>query len=208
MNDAAILSTKYSGIVVKVATSANPFFFALVQEALLKIHGKPVGRRLIEDIRTRGTPNPIQGFKVAICPPRLIRATGPGAPTDFTPGSKAVRASEDKAVWHHGPAHGPTATQRPGPGSSTAVFWNPNVISTPDGSRPTFIGLAHELIHARRNLLGIAEAAWEREEQATVGLNFNGDDITENAIRAEHGLPRRLSYGDIRDEFAYLADRF
>jgi hypothetical protein len=194
MNGFEIHRTKYRGIVVKVVTKEHPFFFPLVQEALLKIYGKPTGRKLIDDIQARGSASPTLGYKVAILVPSQIRAAAAGSAPDFTPGSKAVRANEINAVW---------LDRRPrGAGTSTAIFWNPNVITTPDGSRPAFIGLAHELIHARRNLLGVAAKDWAAEEERTVGLNFTGDDVTENAIRAEHGLPARVSYGDIHDNFA------
>src|SRR6202022_3470050 len=39
-------------------------------------------------------------------------------------------------------------------GSVSAVTWNPQKKWTPDGKRPEFIGLVHELEHARRNLYG------------------------------------------------------
>ena len=195
VDQAEIFPTRCSGIVVKVVSRDHPFFFAMVQEALGRIYSRPVGRQLIDDIQQRAVPNPTLGYKVAILLPRQpIRAAPAGAAADFTPGSKAVRAREDHAVW--------LERRQRGPGSATAIFWNPNVITTPDGARPAFIGLAHELIHARRNLLGIAAADWVIEEESTVGLNNAGGDITENAIRAEHGIPMRVRYGDIHDNFA------
>lgn len=195
MQQPEIFPTQIPGIVVKVATKDHPFFFSLVREALGRIYSRPVGRALLDDIQRRAAPNPTLGYKVAILLPHgEIRAAAPGSAPDFTPGSKAVRAREDHAVWLERRARGS--------GSATAIFWNPNVITTPDGSRPAFIGLAHELIHAQRNLLGIASADWAREEEQTVGLNNTGGDVTENAIRAEHGIPRRVSYGDIHDNFA------
>ena len=36
----------------------------------------------------------------------------------------------------------------------SAIKWNPQQTVTPDGKRPPFIGLAHEMIHARHNLKG------------------------------------------------------
>ena len=90
--------------------------------------------------------------------------------------------------------------------------------------RPAFIGLAHEFIHADRSMRGDAIYYGEeadiqyqvarversdgsgydylyetqtnkKEELATVGLGYNGlNDITENMIRAEHGLKLRGAY--------------
>jgi len=92
--------------------------------------------------------------------------------------------------------------------------------------RPPFIGLAHELIHARRNLLGIGYLNDNKtEELHTVGLSLLGSPvgvtqhdrrrlgaITENDIRAEHGIEPRMRYtfsdGAIVDEFAHLTGFF
>lgn len=90
--------------------------------------------------------------------------------------------------------------------------------------RPMFIGLAHEFIHADRDVRGVSLTGWvdyqyvreerpytfgsissqnsiyslgraPREELATVGIQYNSDvDITENMIRAEHGLWLRGAY--------------
>ena len=113
------------------------------------------------------------------------------------------------------------------------IYFNPNLnpeIWTIDentgavylATRPTFIGLAHELIHADRDIRGtyidlsqetsFSYNYWHDgwfyssiknrslyvpdEELATIGLMYNDWywDITENAIRAEHGLPLRGAY--------------
>ncbi|MDE7345751.1 MAG: hypothetical protein K2N48_03305 [Muribaculaceae bacterium] len=116
-----------------------------------------------------------------------------------------------------------------GKGTNTTVLFNSD--SNPDipifdkktsrvisGSRPSYIGLAHEMIHAERDMRGVSfdtseeeyhsftnlhgEADVERipkEESATVGFNHiikNG--ITENAIRQELGLPLRGTYRSYR----------
>jgi hypothetical protein len=84
---------------------------------------------------------------------------------------------------------------------------------------PTFILLAHELIHADRHMRGVSEAMTQNdsityrisdtsnftnrrrvtdsvpyEEAATVGLGKRTYGITENRIRTEHGFPRRVGY--------------
>ena len=88
--------------------------------------------------------------------------------------------------------------------------------------RPSYIGLAHELIHAQRIVKGISIIeegnylfhllyldtsfknmrvfAWKRsfvpqEDRYVIGidLNKNYNGITENMIRAEHGLGKRMA---------------
>jgi hypothetical protein len=190
-----ISQTRYSGLCIKYDDSLHPWFNSLAQEAIAVIACKPVGQRLLADIHDAPMPSG-STFKVQVLCPKAITATD--GPVDFSPGSKAVRGNEDRAVSQFG--------HPPSQGTGTAVLWNPNVINTPDGARPSFIALAHELIHARRNLLGIARRDAQEEEEYTVGFNLQGDGVNENAIRAEHGIPLRATYsGDgwvARDPFA------
>ena len=112
-----------------------------------------------------------------------------------------------------------------GKGTNTTVLFNadsnPNINILDektgrviDGNRPSYIGLAHELIHADRDMRGVSFNAAEdeyhsftnykgepdveripKEESATVGFNhIKPNGITENAIRREHRLPLRGSY--------------
>ena len=82
-------------------------------------------------------------------------------------------------------------------------------------TRPNFIGLGHELIHAQHfaegNDLGSAQGTHsyknaagvmktetlDREELRTSGVGGYGDWFgpTENRLRSQHGLPERGSYG-------------
>lgn len=111
-----------------------------------------------------------------------------------------------------------------GIGSDSTVSFNPNAapqigtldentgISRPQ-DRPSWIGLAHELIHADhvargtrltgttsysyRDTNGVIQTAVEkRSELATVGIGGlnNTMDITENDIRREQGLRVRSAY--------------
>jgi hypothetical protein len=116
----------------------------------------------------------------------------------------------------------------PGLGSVAVIYWRPSPMWSFDtGDRcPAFITLAHELVHARRMLLGICHVQDRRvEELHTVGLSLLGSPegvtlndkrgwgaITENDIRAEHGLPRRIRYtfrdGALKEEFLHLAPYF
>ena len=101
---------------------------------------------------------------------------------------------------------------------------NPSILTMQeDGSssyergRPSFIGLAHELIHALHSNNGV----WNRERESSVvgidgnvkvygrpgvqyeefatvggisGYSYRGNYPTENSIRAEHGLKLRANY--------------
>ena len=112
-----------------------------------------------------------------------------------------------------------------GKGTNTTVLFNPE--SNPDipifdsktnrvksGTRPSYIGLSHEMIHADRDMRGVG-FDWSEEEYhaftnkqgepdvesipkdvaATIGFNHTTKNgITENAIRLEHGLPPRGTY--------------
>ena len=85
-----------------------------------------------------------------------------------------------------------------GPRADSVILFNPNYESQ-NGERPSFIGLAHELIHASHNADGTAYHkkinGKSYEEERTVGLDYNeGDEPTENHIRREHGLPERPEY--------------
>jgi hypothetical protein len=65
---------------------------------------------------------------------------------------------------------------------------------------PGFISLAHELIHCLRHFEGITSDNFE--EEATIGINNNktffykrnNHTITENSIRKEHNMNKRISY--------------
>ena len=105
---------------------------------------------------------------------------------------------------------------------------DPNTGNVYMAETPGYIGLAHELIHAHRAMMGIAidqksvaeykyqsgrvrknigSLSWwspiyntqkevPKEELATIGLKYTNDMywVSENAIRAEHGLPLRGAY--------------
>lgn len=95
------------------------------------------------------------------------------------------------------------------------VSVNPKTGYCEDKKRPSYIGLAHELIHADRYVRGVRistnkKSKWnylhvdrtthiqrnvKDEELATVGLRYHkSNDYTENQIRQEHGLWLRGAY--------------
>jgi len=183
------IQTRYDGIIIR-QRSANEsgMFPTLVTEALAIIDSKPVGKKLLSQIvALKGRAK--FGYTVCIMRPANLSLidTGDGTGPQWSGGSLAVRVSEANA-------------SDPTVGTPTAVTWNANVISTPDGSRPSFIALAHELIHALYNLKGEAFADTPMEEYCTVGLPpvANKREITENKIRKEHNLPRRDAYSGLK----------
>jgi len=180
--------TDFPGIIIRLRNPSESVAFpTIVKEALAKINSKPVGRTLLEEIvnlRDRAK----FGYTVCIMRPNglAVEEKNDGKGPQWNSGSVAKRANELDAV-------------DPKKGTPTAVTWNANMIETPDGPRPAFIALAHELIHALYNLKGEAydDASWE--EYCTVGLPPVADKraVNENLIRAEHGVPRRIAYGGL-----------
>jgi hypothetical protein len=208
-----LTQSSYAGIgIVNVDDPGN--FTDEVNTALQKIGSRPLGRMLLSSIELDGPvpPASTNGAKVTILDAR--RASTPRS-------NVSIRHREDEGCWQVSQA-GPTA----GPGTFTTIYWDPSITQTPDGVRPSWIGLAHELIHARRNLLGIGYLNDNKtEELHTVGLSLLGSPlgvtqndrrrlgaITENDIREEHGLELRKRYsfpdGALVDEFAYLSKSF
>lgn len=75
---------------------------------------------------------------------------------------------------------------------------------------PAWLLFAHELIHTRHNQLGMnhrkldgadyvegkPQAIWSNaEEHATIDLGVPGANVTENSLRDEHGLSKRIGHG-------------
>jgi hypothetical protein len=204
--------TSYQGIAV--ATQGDPGQFANVVDAALRIiASRPMGQKLLLSIERDGPTPPasVNGVKVTIR----------DAARYYGQGNVSRRTNEADGCWQ-----GSQGVSTEGPGTFTRIYWDPNITRTPDGVRPYWIGLAHELIHARRNLLGIGYLNDNRtEELHTVGLSLLGSPggvarndcgrwgpITENDIRAEHGVPPRTRYsfpeGVLEEEFAHLSGFF
>jgi hypothetical protein len=156
-------------------------FLLTVREALDRIASQPVGARLLGALNN----GPVFGgwnacIKI-LRPNTVADLDNPGAEG----GNRAVAIDETRATG--------------GAGCATAVYFNPTVWVVPgQGSRPPFIGLAHELVHAWHNAYGTKKGSYDEEEQFTVGLGVyavpNANSITENRIRVEHNLPVRHRY--------------
>jgi hypothetical protein len=155
-----------------------------VDVALETINSRPKGATLLRSIARDGRPFK---HKILVCYSEEDHHT--------------KMLDQDNARWL-------IPNRIPGLGSVAVIYWQP----TGAPNFPGFVVLAHELIHARRVLLGISHHDIRTEEMITVGLR--GDEhgpkrrritrneelrlgveaVTENDIRAEHGLPRRTQY--------------
>lgn len=167
--------TPYNGITVR-CSEEQLYYPGLVNRALETIASKRLGYSLLRSIVKRSDKQWF-GYTVLILKPENILAS------NWT--NKAVRVHEGNACNRTG--------------TGTVIHWNPNIISTPDGDRPPFIGLAHELIHAMQNLRGTALRNSREEEYATVGLEPYQlkRKRNENAIRHEHGIAARAQYSGL-----------
>jgi len=165
-------------------------FPALVQEALAKIATTPTGLLLLNGIVSAlGKAK----FGYTVCVMRADMTHDPGCVQKWK-GTNVARRGDEAAATTVGSS------------SVTAVKYNANMTDTPDGKRPSWVGLAHELIHAYYNLRGEGSPAGvtqmnvsgpvEKEEMRTVGLGPGPHrGITENMIRGEANLPLRVTYG-------------
>ena len=59
---------------------------------------------------------------------------------------------------------------------------------------PAHIALGHEIIHGYRSMLGKANADIDEEENTTTGVAEYDYEFTENKLRKEHNLNKRLTY--------------
>lgn len=189
-----IVDSAYRGIAIEVPdVSISASFPVLVVEALAKIYSTANGKTLIDEFARHGRhAKSYLGNQVVLIQRAYSWIDGhktTGIYSDsskdgskglnWLAGSKCIRVSESDACN--------------GTGCGSKVLWNPNVIATPDGSRPAFIGLAHELVHAFRNARGDADQDTQTEEYLTVGITPTYT-INENKIRSDHGINGRTTY--------------
>jgi Effector protein len=190
-----IVDSGYPGIAFEVPdVSVSAAFPALVAEALRKIcSGGPNGKKLMDEFPKHARhKKSYLGNQIVLIQRAYSWIDGHKTNGIFSDsskdgskglnwlaGSKCIRVDEAAACG--------------GGGCGSKVLWNPNVIATPDGSRPSFIGLAHELVHAFRNARGEANADTQTEEYLTVGIT-DGYVINENMIRSEHSIEGRKTY--------------
>ena len=92
-----------------------------------------------------------------------------------------------------------------GAGSSALVLFNPDIGAGPDGERPGWVALGHELIHAYHYVTGTcarpltgstdADSGLSEEEMQTIGTRgYAGQVPSENWLREGARVPPRTTY--------------
>jgi hypothetical protein len=177
-------ATGFPFIFVFNDDKAQPFFPTIVViEGLQKLALKPLGTLLLKRISEAPLAPMMPGaWKVKIVRPSVdkgeMKVTKVGDQPGLEGGSRAVALREDLAIS--------------GAGSWSVCYWNACTYDTPLGKRPAFIGLAHELIHCMHNVEGVKKPGYDEEERFTVGIGpYVAEIISENTIRAEHGVAAR-----------------
>jgi hypothetical protein len=188
-------------------------------KSILEPH-HPRFRETCRSIRIHGPPRFTQKVEKALA---LIASTRTGQKLlrglDQTGRHVRIRPSLDRKN-HARPIDRERATMDydgfRGPGTSAIVRFDPDQHSYGGGKkpwmrRPAFVGLFHELIHASDYMHGSLAPGRTRGkkncELSAVGLPYDhdgdpttpmikrSDGISENDLRAEIGLPKRMSYG-------------
>jgi len=178
----------HPGIYIRTGTR-NKVFFHIVNMALNEIRMYPVGKGLLRTIAS------IAAMRDEAVKVTIVQRTGRGS-------SESPQSSQASYAIKTGNAF---TKYRAGEGTSCTVNWNNEKVKCDGKYRPPFIALAHELIHALHDIHGatyrpysgsLADDSGKAEEEArTVGLGPHVDEpITENKIRAEHGIALRPSY--------------
>lgn len=179
---------------IKIVTSQNTpgNFFQRCSTALNTIRSQPVGKGLLKTIAAKCA---FSDKSVFIAHGASSVAGTMGDPHEAY-GHTQTRTTAD--------ADGNVVTDSfyvPGAGQSASLAWDPDDPGPPYAPRPSFIGLAHELIHAYLILHGLQYQSVNNtmglaiNEARVVGLGrFNNEPFTENAIRAEHNGNPRTQY--------------
>jgi hypothetical protein len=92
-----------------------------------------------------------------------------------------------------------------GPGCSALVLFDPDIGAGPDGDRPAWVALGHELIHAYHYVTGTcarpltgstnADSGLSEEEMQTIGTaGYDGQIPSENWLRESAGAVKRTKY--------------
>lgn len=187
-------SLKVSGSVNGDPTEQPAGFSTDTFANIRRIMGSTGGRSLVHDINA-------DGHDVNISP---VHPDAPGA-ADY---GAAVTETDAKAT-------GLAGALVAGPQRSSRIQVEPNVADSKYKSQsvgghqifsPSFVMLAHEMVHTRHNQLGMNRKDisagnyvggqplnhWgNMEEHYTIDTGHANGDVTENSIRAEHGLNRR-----------------
>ncbi len=183
----------HPGIKIITGKPSQPVdFFDKCNAALNKIRSKPVGKGLLKTIAAKCL---MSGKSVFI---DYYQASLAGVQGDVTEAYGYQQADGEGRVFF-----------MPGNGQSASVAWWPDDPGPPYALRPSYIGLAHELIHALLIVHGLQIADTNDtlglaiNEATVVGLGrFKDEPFTENAIRAEQGVTLRTQYLKEGTDFA------
>ena len=179
--------TKFAGIIIRTKDTDSKAFIGMVNTALDTIDGKPAGKLLLSTIASQVAKAKF-GFTVCIMPKESIKkSAGPLIRWRTYQVGSVTKASNESDASN-------------GTGVISSLKWDPKSKETPDGARPPFIALAHELIHCMHNLLGTSHliggaSQLKLDEMRCTGLQgYEQEPVSENRIRREHNIPLRSSY--------------
>ncbi|MCC5077987.1 type III secretion system effector protein [Xanthomonas campestris pv. campestris] len=203
------ISTRHPTIEINRYRSAD--YPDRVDAALAKIESTPSGNHLLEGLK----PLAAHGKKV------LLNESPPWNPA---PSAGAVFTDKQRRKYGERESEGEAAVELglitkgrfcKGEGTNATVNWSPGVgLMVDSEGRPqgqsseyaeqAFVGLAHELIHAKHIMSGDFKHGGDRldpksksgkEELRATGLGkYASERVSENSIRAENGLPIRKHY--------------
>jgi len=111
------------------------------------------------------------------------------------------RSGRNSIAYDENPATGRPLAEvgpdgEPGIPSGATIFYDPNLTITPEGERPAFVGLAHELGHSEDAINGQLQLG-DRSVRPGRTPPYERNALTrENQVRRAHGLPNRGSYRD------------
>lgn len=189
-------------------------FFHSTSAALNKINSKPRGKELLEAIRDTGKGED----RGCVVISKVLELKHMGA--DLSPHNREMRQVDVTWVAYDHAAIGKQldkalaaerkqAADKEGLLPQDAFLQNEAMVRELRNV-PSFIALAHELVHAlhymRRQVISggrdrttpAFKRADDLEEARTVGLGpFAGERLCENAIRHEHGIARRETYDGV-----------
>ncbi len=183
--------TSRPGVQIATKPGDSPTFPSQVQTHLDQLSSKPNGNEVLNRLDSATFDHPGRAPTLKIVPQQSEVVTHPdGSQTrNYLQPNRTQAFSDTKAS--------------DGTGTPSALFYNPHMTSTPDGNRPPFVGLGHETVHAMHNSQGTStltsgQTGIREDEHRATGIGrFEGENLSENGIRSEHGLPRRDIYSGL-----------
>lgn len=180
--------------------------------ALLKLFSKPNGRTLLEKINNLSNEDRFVTIEIT------TKSASKATPFLTMSQLERFRIKEYDTVTNSKVAMTISRhrVHEQGEGVSAVVLWNADdAMGIRDGGIPvlikdkeqSFVSLAHELVHASRYLEGNhyhdgsfpmpGKGSYIEEERATGIGHFANEKLSENGVRAEHGMKARKSYFEI-----------